>query len=128
MAKYGTPGGYAWYENQPIIDKWAILRSRGKDVLTPLAQLKLEWIIFYNTVGKRNARGTARHFGITPKTLHKWEKRFQEKNLITLERERSRAPKKTRTRDISPLHRKQIRKLREKHLKWGKMKLRKEIS
>jgi len=39
----------------------------GKDTLSEKAQLKLEWIIFYQTVGKRNASLTAAHFGINPK-------------------------------------------------------------
>lgn len=124
MIKYGQSGSYAWYANQPTIDKWVLLRSLGKDELTPLAQLKLEWIIFYYTVGKKNAFKTAKHFGINPKTLHKWKGRFNEKALTTLE-EKSRAPEKTRTREISPLQREQIRKLRKKHIKWGKMKLQK---
>jgi transposase InsO family protein len=124
MIKYGTAGSYAWLENQSFIDKWTFLRSRGKDVLTMQAQLKLEWIIFYNTVGNQNALKTAKHFGINPKTLHKWKGRFNEKDLTTLE-EKSRAPERTRKRDISLLQRERIRKLRKKHIKWGKMKLQK---
>jgi putative transposase len=108
----------------PQITKWQLCRELGKDVLTPQAQLKLEWIIFYHTIGERNAIKTAKHFGINPKTFHKWKGRFQEKNLLTLE-EQSRAPVKTRKRDISQLQRRQIRELRNKHLRWGKMKLQK---
>jgi transposase InsO family protein len=106
----------------PVIDQWQLLRLRGKGTLSSKAQLKLEWIIFYQTVGKENASLTARHFGINPKTLHKWKGRFSEKDLSTLE-ERSKAPFKTRQRDISPLQRERIRNLRKKHLRWGKMKL-----
>ncbi len=105
------------------IDRWQLLRLRGKDI-SPLAQLKLEWIIFYDTIGKGNATRTARHFGISPKTLHKWKRRFDEKDLSALE-EHSRAPFRTRKRDISPLQRYRIRTLRKRHLRWGKMKLRK---
>lgn len=108
----------------PVTDKWQLLRLRVKDILSSKAQLKLEWIIFYNTVGRRNAIYTAKHFGINPKTLHKWKGRFNEKNLSSLE-EQSRAPEKTRTRDISPLQRKRIRELRKRHIRWGKMKLKK---
>jgi len=122
--RYGEPGSYQYFEEKkiPSIDKWTLFRLRGKDILTLQAQLKLEWIIFYQTVGKENAVKTAKHYGINPKTLHKWKKRFNEKDLTTLE-EQSRAPEKTRTRDISPLQRERIRKLREKHIRWGKMKL-----
>ena len=104
------------------IDHWQLLRLRGKGALSSKAQLKLEWIIFYQTVGKENALLTAKHFGINPKTLHKWKRRFNEKDLSTLE-ERSKAPFKTRQRDISSLQRERIRSLRKKHLRWGKMKL-----
>ena len=84
----------------PSIDKWQLLRSLGKGKLSFAAQLKLEWLIFYQTIGKGNARLTAKHFGINPKTLHKWKKRFNEKDLSTLE-ECSRAPVKTRQREIA---------------------------
>lgn len=123
-AKAGKPGSFYFFKGKdiPDIDRWQLLRLRGKDI-SPKAQLKLEWIIFYQTVGKENALLTAKHFGISSKTLHKWKKRFNGKDLTTLE-EKSRAPEKTRHRDISPLQRERIRKLRKKHIKWGKMKLR----
>ena len=124
IVRYGYKGSYQYFEEIkiPDIDRWTLLRLRGKDSLTDKAQLKLEWIIFYQTVGESNALKTASHFGINPKTLHKWKSRFNEKNLSTLE-EVSRAPHKTRTRDISFIQRDRIRKLRKKHIKWGKMKL-----
>lgn len=122
MRRYGTPGSVSWYENQPVEDKWTLLRKLGKDKLTPVALLKLEWMIFYHTVGNQNARKTAKHFGVNAKTFHKWKTRFNEKNLLTLE-EHSRAPEKTRQREISLLQRERIRKLRKKHIRWGKMKL-----
>ena len=102
--------------------RWGLLRSVGKDTLSAQAQLKLEWIIFYHTVSKENAAQTAAHFGICRKTFHKWLKRFDEKNLLTIEEE-SRAPKRTRQREINHLQRGRIRILRKKHLRWGKMKL-----
>src|SRR3972149_1970143 len=73
-------------------------RLRGvaeKLALSSPARQKLEWIIFYQTVGRRNASYVAKYFGITRKTLHKWLKRFDEGNLRTLE-ESSRAPIKRR--------------------------------
>jgi transposase InsO family protein len=106
-----------------IPTKWELFRRVGKDKLSTKAQLKLEWIIFYDTVGKENATATARHFGVSSKTLHKWLKRFSERHLETLE-EVSRAPLRTRQREISQLQRVRIRKLRKAHLRWGKMKLR----
>jgi transposase InsO family protein len=106
----------------PGIDKWQLYRSLGKDKLSFAAQLKLEWIIFYHTIGSKHVTQTAAHFGIARKTFYKWLKRFDEKNFLTLE-EQSRAPERTRTREISFLQRERIRILRKKHLRWGKMKL-----
>jgi transposase len=83
---------------------------------------KLEWIIFYYTICGKKKAPTARHFGITRKTLHKWLTRFDERHLISLE-EQSRAPQKTRKRAITPEQRERIRKLRRRHIRWGKMKL-----
>lgn len=110
----------------PIIvpKKWDLLRSIGKDKLSASAQMKLEWIIFYYTVGEESVTDTAAHFGISRKTLHKWLNRFDETRLERLE-EDSRSPHKTRGRDISPLQRVRIIKLRKAHLRWGKMKLQK---
>lgn len=107
--------------------KWEFLRRLGRTQLTPEAQLKLEWIIFYYTVGNEKVLPTARHFGIARKTLHKWIKRFDEKYLLSLE-EHSRSPLKTRQRDISLLERERIRKLRCEHMRWGKMKLQKHYT
>lgn len=58
-----------------IPKKWTLLRGIGKDSLSMKAQEKLEWIIFYNTIAKKNAIYTSSYFSINPKTLHKWLKR-----------------------------------------------------
>ena len=104
--------------------KWELLRSVGRDRLSEKAQLKLEWIIFYNTVGKNDATDTADHFGITRKTLHKWVARFDEKRLDTLEEE-SKAPHRPRQRAIGQMQKVRVITLRKKHMRWGKMKLQK---
>lgn len=105
-----------------IPGKWELIRSVGKKSLSDKAQLKLEWIIFYHTKGENNATDTAKHFGITRKTIHKWLTRFRETNLSTLEEE-SRSPDNTRQREINFIQRSRIRKLRIRHIRWGKMKL-----
>lgn len=124
MIKYGKSGSYQFFHDKynPDVNKWILLRLLGKDALSDKAQLKLEWIIFYHTLGNNNVLFTAKHFGINPKTLHKWKKRFNERDLLTLEEE-SRAPDKTRQRDISSMQRLRIRTLRKDHLRWGKMKI-----
>lgn len=86
------------------------------------ARHRLEWFIWYETKGKKNASLTARHFGIARKTFHTWHKRFNEKNLRTLE-EKSRAPKHVREREITPLEESRVASLRRAHMHWGKMKL-----
>ena len=124
MIKYGEQGSYQFFQNKynPDVDRWMLFRNLGKDNLTLQAQLKLEWIIFYYTCGKKNALRTSKHFGINPKTFHKWKGRFNEKNLSSLE-EHSRAPDNTRKKEVTMLQEERIKKLRNKHMRWGKMKL-----
>ena len=113
-----------YFPSHPIIlaDKWVRLRRIGQKDLSSQAQLKLEWLIFYFTVGHQQATATAAHFGISRKTFHKWLKRFDEKHLKTLE-ERSRRPHRTRTWTVTPAEEQRVIDLRVKHLKYGKKKL-----
>lgn len=105
-----------------IPDKWMLLRKLGKDVLTKKAQEKLEWIIFYNTVGNKIATATATYFGTTRKTLYKYLERFDEKNLTSLE-EQSRSPHKTRGWMVTGEEEANIKDLRKKNMEFGKKKL-----
>ena len=105
-------------------NKWNILRTVSKTTISEKAQLKLEWIIFYATIGKRNVLQTARHFGINPKTLHKWLKRFEERNLYSLE-EHDRTPSHVRTWMVTCVEEQRIKQLRKANMKLGKRKLRK---
>ena len=122
----GKRGDFYFFKETQIktIDYWQLVRLRGKDILSSQAQLKLEWIVFYHTQAKKNAKQTAEHFGISRKTFHKWLQRFDATNLGTLE-EASRTPEKTRQRDISYEQRKRIRALRKRYMRWGKMKIQK---
>jgi len=105
-----------------LYGKWDLYRNIAKDKLTKSAQLKLEWIIFLETIGKRKVVPTARHFGINPKTLHKWKGRFDEKNLYSLE-EHKRTPVHVRQWMVSPLEQERIKALRRANIKLGKRKL-----
>jgi transposase InsO family protein/transposase-like protein len=107
---------------QEYLDRWERLRRVGRDNLTPSAQLRLEWIIFYHTVGRKNARTTATHFGISPKTFHKWKKRFKEEDLTSLE-ELSRRPNQVRSSTVSILEEQRIRAIRGANPYFGKVKL-----
>ena len=113
-----------FFEAKPvnIPEKWTLLRGVTKDSLSSKAQEKLEWIILYNTIAKRNAIYTASYFGINPKTLHKWLKRFDEKNLLSLE-EQSRRPQKTRDWMVTGEEEANIIGLRKRNLEFGKKKL-----
>ena len=117
------PGSFYFFRHKqlPDIDRFQLLRLCAGSISSN-AKLKLEWIIFYQTIGKKNAASTCSHFGISRKTFYKWFNRFNEKDLSTLE-EKSKAPHRVRRRDISFLQRTRIRSLRKKHIKWGKMKL-----
>lgn len=112
----------AYFASKPISIDWQKIRLEGKKKLSPLAQLKLEWIIFYYTLGNKSAKDTANQFGVTRKTIHKWLKRYNQKFLSGLE-ESSRAPLSRRKRQISLEQRLRVRSLRKSHLKYGKMKL-----
>lgn len=105
-----------------LLSKWALLRKLSKDILSKEAQEKLEWVIFYYTIGKEDKTNTSAYFGITRKTLHKWLSRFNEKNLLTLE-ERSRAPRKIRGWEVTREEEANIITLRKKNIEYGKKKL-----
>jgi transposase InsO family protein len=90
--------------------------------VTSGAKKRLEWLIFYYTLGKRNARKTAGYFGIAPKTVHKWKKRFDPKRIQSLE-ECSRAPFKRREWQVTASEERRIISLRNHHLEYGKKKL-----
>lgn len=90
--------------------------------LSKEAQKRLEWIIYWETIGERNAARTARYFGIGVSTFHKWHAKFDEMNLRSLET-RSRAPTKRRHRQAIPLKDQRVIDLRRRYPYWGKMKL-----
>ena len=92
--------------------------------LSRAAVQRLEWFIFYETKAESNASFTARHFGISSKTFHKWKNIFDGKNLRLLE-DGDRTPKHTRQKEITPEEETRIIGLRKKHIRWGKMKLQK---
>lgn len=103
-------------------DKWNLLRKFAKTDLSLDAQIKLEWIIFYYTVSSENAKATARHFGISRKTFHKWLGRFDETHLTSLE-EYSRAPKRVRDWMVTFKEEERILSLRKKNMEFGKRKI-----
>lgn len=114
----------AYFLGRPVRTEvdWSNIRIRGQGKLSSCALLKLEWIIFYHTMGKKNATRTALQFGIARKTFHKWLKRYQKEDLLGLE-EDSRVPIHVRKRQITILQRVRLKSLRTQFPKQGKMKL-----
>ena len=113
------------FPHKPIIlmnkyKRWRqMAKTRG---LSKEATLRLNWIIYYHTTARKNARLTCRHFGIAPKTFYKWFDRFNETNLGALENE-SRAPKRTRQKEYTPEQYLRAVELRKQYIRYGKMKL-----
>ena len=91
-------------------------------MVSPQAKERLEWIIFYHDVANQHASSTAAYFGLSRKTIHKWLKRFDPHRIQSLE-ESSRRQKQLRTWEVTPLQEARVKTLREKHLRYGKAKL-----
>ena len=101
-------------------DHWRALSNYW--MLSPKAKQRLEWLIFYHSVGRRSVKATANYFGISRKTFWKWKARFNPKLIQSLE-EKSKAPKNKRTWTVTETEERRIVDLRPKHIKYGKKKL-----
>ena len=89
------------------------------------AKNRLEWIIYYYDKSGMNASQTARRYGISRKTFHKWLNEFDEDNLYTiyLLEDKSKAPKNVRQSEITRMEEERIIKLRKQWIRYGKIKL-----
>lgn len=97
-------------------------------VLSREAKQRLKWMEWYLSHGA-NARLTCRHFGISPDTFYRWRKRYNPRDLRTLEDDKStRTPRNLRKPETSADLVKEIKKLREKYPRWGKKKIWKKVS
>lgn len=105
-------------------EHWRSLADYWK--ISERAKKRLEWMIFYYSVGRENSTTTASYFGISRKTFWKWKRRFDPKVIQSLE-ERSRAPKRRRVWSVTPLELERVTVLREaSNCKWGKEKIKHE--
>lgn len=87
---------------------------------------RLEWIIFYYTVGKENACFTTNHFSISRQCFYKWLNRFNNsRQKVKSLQTQSRAPNHTRNWTVTLVEQARIKSLRLKHIHWGKKKLKK---
>jgi putative transposase len=89
--------------------------------ITHDANKRLKWFDYYESHDK-NARGTCRHFGISPGTFYRWKKKYRSGDLRTLE-ERPHRPKRLRQPTWTIEAMKAVQKLREQYPCWGKAKL-----
>ena len=85
------------------------------------ARQRLKWMDYYREHGG-NARLTCRHFGISPQTFYRWKRRFNPRDLKTLE-DRSRRPKRVRRPTWGPELAAVVLAQREQYPRWGKDKL-----
>lgn len=99
---------------------WRKLAKKKK--LTTKARIRLEWIIFYYTLAKKNATSTCKHFGVPRSIFYYWFSRFDDRNLCLLEDRPSIAIKK-RTWNPDPIILTRMIKLRKKYIHWSKIKL-----
>lgn len=90
--------------------------------LSDVAHRRLEWLIFYYSVGERQAGKTAQYFGIHRSCLYEWLKKFNPLDVTSLE-EKSRRPTHLRQWTVTHEEETRIKKLREQYIYWGKQKL-----
>src|SRR5450756_1571976 len=85
------------------------------------AKKRLGWMEHYEKCG--NASLTCRYFGISREPFYRWKRRYNPRDLSTLE-DRSSLPGKRRSRTwtVEPVE--AVRRVREPYPRWGKDKLR----
>jgi transposase len=117
------PSWYAFIPRKevPLLSRHARLRKMAHVVgLRAPARARLSWIVALEE--GRSVAATARHFGVSRRTLLTWRKRFDAANLLTLE-DRSRAPKHVRTWQVTPEEEVRILTLKRRYHRWGKAKI-----
>lgn len=107
------------------VELWGSLRCLAKDYAS-VVQKRLEWIIFYETIAKKDATYTSLYFNISRKTFHKWHKLFKDSRYkLESLRDRSKTPIHKRTWQVTPDEEALVVLLRRKHLRYGKKKIQK---
>jgi len=90
------------------------------------AKQRLKWVDYYMSHGN-NARLTCRHFDISPQTFYRWKRRYNPKDLKSLE-DRSRRPRHVR-QPTAPSHLiEAVLGKRKEHPRWGKEKIAKLLN
>ena len=104
----------------PVLPGVGRLGRAGGD-LSAEGRRRLGWIDWYLDHGK-NGRKTCRHFSISPDTFYRALRRYNPRDLSTLE-SRSHRPRRLRQPTWSGEVEKQVLELREQYPRWGKDKL-----
>jgi transposase InsO family protein len=86
-----------------------------------MAKQRLKWMDYHQAYGG-NAALTCRYFGVSRQTFYRWKRRYNPRDLTTLE-ERSHRPQQLRQPTWSPELAQAVLKLREHYPRWGKDKL-----
>lgn len=89
--------------------------------LSKEATRRLKWFDYYRSHGE-NGRLTCRHFDISPQTFYRWKRRYDGRQLKSLE-SRSHRPKRVRQPKYSVELVEAVVRLRERYPRWGKDKL-----
>ncbi len=98
-------------------------KIRASPSLSREAKRRLGWMEYYLRHG-RNAKQTYRHFGISSATFYRWWHRYDPRRLESLEDDRgTRRPQRVRVPETPPELVAQIRAVRERYPRWGKVKL-----
>ncbi len=87
--------------------------------LSKTAKQRLRWMDYSRS---HTVAQTCRYFGISPKTFHKWVKRYNPHGLATLE-DHPKRPKQTRRWEVTREEERRILALRTRYIRYGKMKL-----
>jgi hypothetical protein len=118
---------FYFFKRKPIVQKDRYELWRGvADLLGFKAheRLRVEWMVFYYTVGKENATLTAQHFGISRKTFHKCSRRFKDSKYdVPSLANQSKAPCHKRNWEVTLIQEERIRRLRKRYPYDGKKKL-----
>ena len=93
--------------------------------LSRLAKQRIKWFDYYHKCA--NVSLTCRHFGISRQCFYEWKRRYDPKNLWTLENQPT-IPIRKRQREITIEQEMKIVKLRKKYIKYSKIKIAKIYS
>lgn len=117
----GKIGTHMLYKGFIVPRTRSLSRLKSGDI-SAAAKKKLKWMEYYQKT--KNARLTCRHFGISPDTFYRWQRRYQPMNLRSLEDDpKTRRPHRLRTPTTPIEIVEKTKLLREIYPRWGKEKI-----